>query len=153
MMEGEMTVAKVEGWGYTKLEILTQTEFAQYTHVETSIPAVLVGRDEHLLLGSVLGSDGLRAYVDHFHILHVGSHEYTEMEWAQVGIRAVLDLAFLGIGSHRGYYRHQDNKDIFLHHVHHIIYIIRCYGALGAAPHHYLLQIYDKNTETYPNFR
>ena len=81
--------------GDAELEVGVETQFAKHTHGESRVPAVLVAGDERLVGRSVLGSDGLRADILQFDVLQVCAHEHSEVEWAQVGVGAVLHLAAL----------------------------------------------------------
>ena len=40
--KGEVSCAKIHRRSYAELEMCAQTEFAQHTHVETTVPTVLV---------------------------------------------------------------------------------------------------------------
>lgn len=91
--KGDMPVAEVDGRGYAELEILGQTGLTQHTHIESRVPAILVGRHYGLVGCSVVRRHRLRADIPHLNILKVSTNEDTEMERTQVGVGAVLHRA------------------------------------------------------------
>ena len=100
IMEGEMAGSEVHGWGYTELEALVEAEFSQYANSEAQVVFILVYSDRRMLLHAVVIGIGNWTYILKFNILEVGTHHHSEVEWTQVGIRAVLHRPFL---SHRLY--------------------------------------------------
>lgn len=96
----DVPCTEIHGGGHTQLEVGAETQFGQYAHIKTGIPAVLVGTYDDLLRSAVIIGDSLWPHVHKLEVLQVCAHKHAEMEVAQVGIRPVLHRAFL---SEKGY--------------------------------------------------
>ena len=98
-MEGEVTSAEVHGRGDAELEVGAQAELAQYTHGKAWVPSVLIHRHVACQLLSVLVGEGHLSCVQQFEVLQMCAHHHTEVEGAQVTVRAILYRSLL---RHRG---------------------------------------------------
>ena len=94
-----MLGAEIHGWRDAESKVSAQTELAQHTHMETSIPTVLVATDDFLNRGSVfVDGNHLRTHIHKFHILEVRSHQHAKVEGTQVGVRPIFNGPLLSLG-------------------------------------------------------
>lgn len=91
-------VAEVHRRRNAELEVCVYAVFAHYAHVESGVPAVLVGSDESLDSSSVFTGYDLRTGIQQFDVLHVRAYDHSEMERTQVGVGSVLHRARLRCG-------------------------------------------------------
>lgn len=94
VLEHYVARAEVHHRCHAQLEMCRQTQLAEHSDIDAGVPATLVGGDE-CLLRTVLSGDGHRTRHLHLHVLHVRTHDHAEVEWTQVGVRAVLHGALL----------------------------------------------------------
>lgn len=88
-------VAEVHRRRNAELEVCIYAVFAYYAHVESGVPAVLIGSDESLDRSSVFTCYDLRTCIQQFDVLHVRAYDHSEMERTQVGVGPVLHRACL----------------------------------------------------------
>ena len=93
--ERYVAISEVKRWSHTELEISAYAVFAHHTHVESRVPAVLVGCDKSLYGCAVLVCNDLRTGVQQFEILQMSADDHSEVERAEVCVRSVLHRARL----------------------------------------------------------
>lgn len=87
--EADVARSEIHSRSETEGEVRAKAQLAEHSNGESRVPAVLVNGD-HLLNGAVVGGHQLRTNVRELKILQVGAHHNSEVERAQVGVRAVL---------------------------------------------------------------
>ena len=93
--KNDVAVCKIHYRGHSEGQIVGKAHLAKHTDMETAIPCVLVTGNKRFCLIAVGICVGYRSYVLKFKILEMRSYNNSEVHWAQVAIRAVLNRPFL----------------------------------------------------------
>lgn len=123
IMERDVARAKVHGGGNTQLEMGVEAQLAEHSHLESRIPAVLVGGDERFDSGAIVGNSRCGADVEELNILQVCPDKDAEMEFPQISIRAVLHRPILCLAHVKRQAQHHDERPK----THHLIIITQIY--------------------------
>lgn len=97
VVEGQVLGTKMHGGREPQVQVLAQPQVGEHANGESAVPAVSVAEDGLLLRRTVFQRDGLRTDVVEFDVLQVHAYKDAEVQWAQVDVRLVLDLACLGL--------------------------------------------------------
>ena len=92
-----MARTKIHGRGNTELEMLTEAELSENSHIEPLVVAVEVAGDEPGGFRPVLSRDDLWPHVVQFHVLQMGAYKHTEVERTEIGVGPILHGALLSL--------------------------------------------------------
>lgn len=95
--ECKVTVAEVHRRSHPEGEISAKPQLAEHANVEAHVPSVLVAGYKFLRLRAIFRGYHLRPDVVKLHVLKMRADDYSEVERPQVGVRAVLHRAALGV--------------------------------------------------------